>query len=101
MAPRGVRPRQTIRLVLDNAGDLVVYPVASMAHPQPLSEPKSPMWLPALGAALFVLVSAVWLVTPAFVRADVSPVVDAGVVATDGAAPDSAPAPQLQGAAHH
>lgn len=47
-----------------------------MAH-DALPEPKSPMWLPALGAALLVLAAIVWAVTPPFERADVSP--DAGV----------------------
>ena len=32
--------------------------------PQPDDEPKTPMWLPALGAALFVGVALVWAVTP-------------------------------------
>lgn len=60
-----------------------------MAHDAPLSEPKSPMWLPALGAALLVLAAAVWLVTPAFTRADVTPSVDAGPAAADAGEPDA------------
>ncbi len=32
--------------------------------PPPLDEPKSPMWLPALGAALFIAVGLWWAVTP-------------------------------------
>lgn len=35
------------------------------------------MWLPALGAALFVLAAIAWVVSPPFTRADVS--MDAGV----------------------
>jgi hypothetical protein len=37
----------------------------SHAHePPPPDEPKSPMWLPALGAALFITVGLWWAVTP-------------------------------------
>lgn len=54
-------------------------------------EPKSPMWLPALGAALFVLAAVAWVVSPPFTRADVAP--DAGVNATGpaDAGPTDAP----------
>lgn len=38
------------------------------------------MWLPALGAALFVLAAVAWVVSPPFTRADVS--MDAGIDAT-------------------
>jgi len=31
--------------------------------PPPPPEPKSPMWLPALGAALFLLAGMLWLLT--------------------------------------
>lgn len=34
-----------------------------MAHGPVLEEPRSPAWLPALGAALFLLVAVVWLTT--------------------------------------
>ncbi len=33
--------------------------------PPPPPEPKTPNWLPALGAALFLLVFVWWLATPA------------------------------------
>jgi hypothetical protein len=33
-----------------------------MAHPSPSDEPKTPMWLPAIGAALF-LVFGIWWAT--------------------------------------
>jgi hypothetical protein len=33
-----------------------------MAHDSPLPEPKTPMWLPALGAALFLAAAAWWLI---------------------------------------
>ena len=51
------------------------------AHEAPQPEPKSPMWLPALGAALFVLAAIAWVVSPPFTRADVS--MDAGVDAPE------------------
>lgn len=34
------------------------------------AEPKSPMWLPALGGALFLFGGVLWLVTPPFGQAD-------------------------------
>lgn len=38
---------------------------AAMAHPSaPPDEPKTPMWLPALGAALFVAVGIWWATRP-------------------------------------
>lgn len=55
------------------------------------TEPKSPMWLPALGAGLFVLAAVAWVVSPPFTRADVSP--DAGIApaSTADAGPSDAP----------
>ncbi|HVH46848.1 MAG TPA: hypothetical protein VM925_31110 [Labilithrix sp.] len=35
----------------------------SHAAPTP-PEPKTPMWLPALGAALFLLIGLIWGLTP-------------------------------------
>jgi hypothetical protein len=55
-------------------------------------EPKTPMWLPALGAALFVSVGLWWAVTPA-----APPVADADQAASASAsapAPTPPPAPQ-------
>ena len=34
------------------------------AEKPPLPEPESPMWLPALGAALFLLAGIAWMVCP-------------------------------------
>jgi hypothetical protein len=34
--------------------------------PPRLAEPESPMWLPAVGALLFLLAGIIWLQTPAF-----------------------------------
>lgn len=34
-----------------------------MAHGPALEEPKSPNWLPALGAAFFLVVAVVWMTT--------------------------------------
>jgi hypothetical protein len=51
-------------------------------------EPKSPMWLPALGAALFVSVGLWWAVTPA-----PPPPADADQAASASAAASAAPAP--------
>jgi hypothetical protein len=54
---------------LDSAAAGVVKPsqgIMSAAHaPAPLPEPVTPMWLPALGAALFVLAAVYWLAQPA------------------------------------
>jgi hypothetical protein len=55
-------------------------------------EPKTPMWLPALGAALFVSVGLWWAVTPPS-----PPVVDtagAASASAPAAAPPAPPAPQ-------
>jgi hypothetical protein len=38
---------------------------AAAGHAEPEFEPKTPMWLPALGAALFVSAGLWWAVTPA------------------------------------
>jgi hypothetical protein len=35
-----------------------------MAHDSELPEPKTPMWLPALGAALFLAAGVWWLARP-------------------------------------
>jgi len=54
-------------------------------------EPKTPMWLPALGAALFVSVGLWWAVTP-----PAPPPVDADQAASasaSAAAPPTPPAP--------
>ena len=34
-------------------------------HTETLDEPKTPMWLPALGAALFLIVGIWWAMRPA------------------------------------
>jgi len=39
--------------------------MSESAHAQPLSEPRTPMWLPAVGAALFTLVGVGWALCPA------------------------------------
>jgi hypothetical protein len=69
---------------------------SSHAHahdPPPPPEPQTPMWLPAVGVALFVTVALWWAVTP---KAPVpAPPTDAPV-ATASAAPGQ---PQPQGAA--
>jgi hypothetical protein len=65
------------------------------APPPPLAEPKTPLWMPALGAALFFSVGLVWAATPP-PPAPVTDVAaaDAGADAPDdaAAAPDAAPA---------
>jgi hypothetical protein len=55
-------------------------------------EPKTPMWLPALGAALFVGVALVWAVTPASPSIQPEP---AAAAASDSvqAAPPAPPPP--------
>ncbi|MEO9233386.1 MAG: hypothetical protein ABI421_08645 [Polyangiaceae bacterium] len=56
-----------------------------------LPEPKTPMWLPALGLALFLLVGVFWATRPApYVPPPPAPV--ASAAATGSAAP-AAPAP--------
>lgn len=57
--------------------------------PPPLPEPQTPMWLPAVGVALFVSVALWWAVTP---KAPPPPVREMP------AASASAPAPQAAGA---
>jgi hypothetical protein len=57
----------------------------SDSHAAPLEqEPQTPMWLPALGAALFVAVGLWWAVTPS-----------APPISADTAASASAPAPSV------
>jgi hypothetical protein len=36
-----------------------------MAHGPELEEPKTPMWLPALGGALFLALAVWWIAAPA------------------------------------
>jgi hypothetical protein len=62
----------------------------SDSHVAPLEdEPKSPMWLPALGAALFVSVGLWWAVTPS-----TAPIVaDEAASASAAAAPTPPPQP--------
>jgi hypothetical protein len=69
----------------------------------PEDEPKTPMWLPALGAALFVGVALWWAVTPSAptIVAD-SDSASASVAAAAPTAPTASvaargPAPQPQG----
>jgi hypothetical protein len=60
----------------------------------PDDEPKTPMWLPALGAALFVGAALWWAVTPSalpIAPADDAPSASASVAAAPPAAP---PPPQ-------
>jgi hypothetical protein len=50
--------------------------------PPPLPEPSTPMWLPALGAALFVLAGVWWVAMPHNdASAEAGANGDAGVVA--------------------
>ncbi|HEY2515739.1 MAG TPA: hypothetical protein VGI39_32945 [Polyangiaceae bacterium] len=56
----------------------------SDAHPPAPAEPKTPMWLPALGAFLFFAVGVWWLASSPAAGADESaaaPAVDAGAAA--------------------
>ncbi len=77
------------------------------ASPQPLAEPKTPMWLPALGAALFFTVGLVWAATPpppvpvAEVAADagVDAPEDARSAAPEAAAPAYVSVPAVQASA--
>ena len=59
---------------------------ADHGSPPLLPEPKTPLWLTALGAALFFAAGVWWLATqPA--AASTPPAADAGAPATDAAAP--------------
>jgi hypothetical protein len=70
--------------------------------PAPLAEPKTPMWLPALGAVLFLTVGLLWaLSTPPQDARDLAAA--AAASASAAAAPSAAPtaAPTIpQGALH-
>jgi hypothetical protein len=61
-------------------------------------EPKTPMWLPALGAALFVAVALWWAVTPSTPSIAPEPAASASasVAAAAPALPAPAPAPSPQ-----
>jgi hypothetical protein len=63
--------------------------MSAHAVPTPPDEPKTPLWLPAVGAALFILVGLWWAMTPSAVP----------VVVEEAAAPPSATAPAQQPAA--
>jgi len=62
----------------------------------PDDEPKSPMWLPALGAALFVAVALWWAVTPSAqpIAPDAAPGASASVAVAAAAPPLPAQAAQ-------
>jgi hypothetical protein len=72
----------------------------SSAHAPPPDEPKSPLWLPALGGALFLAVGLWWAVTPS--SPDPVDVADAPVASAAPAAPTAPPpapsaaAPQMR-----
>jgi hypothetical protein len=77
----------------------VWYKVRAMSDPHASAaatvddEPKSPMWLPALGGALFIAVGLWWAVTPAPPPPAPAPVASASPPATT-AAPAPPPPPQ-------
>ena len=60
------------------------------AHgPPPPPEPKTPMWLPALGAVLFLTVGLVWALTPTSKNeTEAVPAGSAGAGSVDGGAPN-------------
>jgi hypothetical protein len=66
----------------------------SSAHAPVSDEPKSPMWLPALGAALFLTAGLWWAVTPSApdVVAD-APAASATTIASAAPAPPPPPPP--------
>jgi hypothetical protein len=63
----------------------------------PDDEPKTPMWLPALGAALFVGVALWWAVTPSALP--IAPAEDAASASASVAPPPATPPPQAAHAA--
>lgn len=66
------------------------------AHePPPPDEPKSPMWLPALGAALFITVGLWWAVTPSPPPPPEEPAVPEGAASAAPQAAASAPRPAV------
>ncbi|HEX3346108.1 MAG TPA: hypothetical protein VHS09_16105 [Polyangiaceae bacterium] len=67
----------------------------------PDDEPKTPMWLPGLGAALFVAVALWWAVTPATPAITADEAVPSAAAAAPAAAPhvpSQAPSPSPQAA---
>ena len=72
------------------------HPGSSIAHahePPALPEPHTPMWLPALGVALFVSVALWWAVTP---KAAPPPASDSETVAAAAASGAASAAPQAR-----
>lgn len=70
--------------------------MASAHSSLPLPEPKTPMWLPALGAALFVVAAIVWAVMPSSTppaQADAAPSASAPPPAPASAAVRANPPP--------
>jgi hypothetical protein len=71
------------------------------SHGSPLeAEPKTPMWLPALGAGLFVLVALWWAVTPSAPAITADDTAASASVAIAAAAPPAPAAPTAPAAAH-
>jgi hypothetical protein len=62
--------------------------------PQP-EEPRTPLWMPALGAALFLTVGLVWAATPP----PVAPVSTEGDAGEEAAAADAGAPPAIASAA--
>ena len=64
----------------------------SHGHDEPLPEPTTPMWLPALGAVLFLTAAIAWTISPSTPQ----PAAGTGVtttIASAAAPPPSAAAP--------
>jgi hypothetical protein len=69
------------------------------SHADPHStddEPQTPVWLPALGFALFVVGGVAWAVTPPAVSAAPPPMPAPSVVVAPPPAPQAAPPPAPQ-----
>ena len=63
--------------------------------PPPLSEPSTPMWLPGLGAFLFLLVGIWWALQPKPAALQTDADADAGAERAAPAAGGAAPAPSM------
>jgi hypothetical protein len=73
----------------------------SAAHAPPSDEPKSPLWLPVLGGALFLAVGLWWAVTPSAPEmvADADAAPTASAVAAPPPPPSASAVPQMRPAA--
>ena len=69
----------------------------SHGHDEPLPEPNTPMWLPALGAVLFLIAAIAWTMSPSTSNNATSETTIAAATASAQPALQAAPQPSAMG----